>query len=166
MLRALCAASAPRFVLVGLAMTVLNLALFRGLSPLLVAELANLSAFLLVTQVNFAVSYLWTWSSRRVAAEETVRSVLRRALAFNGSATLGFGVNALVFSLTHRVAGTSPMVSAVLATSASAAANFLLSSLVVFRRPPLPAPGAAAVVASVPLGSPYASAVAETARPL
>jgi putative flippase GtrA len=138
MLRALCHASAVRFAVVGLAMTALHLAVFRAVSPFVVAEAANLTAFVLVTQVNFAVSYWWTWSSRRVAGEETVRSVLSRVAAFNGTAAVGFGANAVVFSLAYRVVGTTSMVAAVVATSVSAAASFLLSSLVIFRRRPLP----------------------------
>ena len=163
MLHALRHASTIRFAVVGLAMTALNLAVFRAVSPLVVAEAANLTAFLLVTQVNFVVSYWWTWSSRRIAGAETVRSVLRRALAFNGTAAVGFGANAVVFSLAYRVIGTTPMVSAVVATAASAVTNFLLSSLVVFRRRSLPADP---TPRSLPLGPQPATAGAETVRPL
>lgn len=137
MLRALRRASGTRFALVGLAMTVLHLAVFRLASPWVTAEFANVAAFLLVTQVNFVVSYYWTWSSRRVPGQESARSLLRRAVAFNGSAAVGFGVNAAFFSLAYRVAGTPAMASAVLASAVSAAASFLLSSRVVFARPAL-----------------------------
>jgi putative flippase GtrA len=65
--------------------------------------------------------------------------VLRRAVLFNGSAGLGFGVNAAVFSTAHRLVGLSPLESAVVATFAGAAASFLLSSRVVFVRRPVPA---------------------------
>jgi putative flippase GtrA len=138
MLRALCASTGPRFAVVGLAMTVLHLSVFRLMASRSVAEVANVVAFLVVTQINFSLSHYWTWSSRRVAAEETVRAVLRRALVFNGSAALAFSVNAAVFSLAYRGVGTSSMVSALVATVASAAASFLLSSRVAFRLRPLP----------------------------
>lgn len=128
-------AASVRFALVGAAVTVLHLALFTALSGRLVAELANLVAFVLATQVNFAVSYYWTWSARRVRGAETVRSVLRRAVLFNGSAALGFGLNAAVFSMVYRVAGLPSLASALVATVVSAAASFVLSSRVVFRRP-------------------------------
>jgi putative flippase GtrA len=134
MLRALLAASATRFAVVGLAMTALNFVVFELLEQRMVAELANVLAFVAATQVNFAVSYYWTWSTRRVIGGETVASVLRRAVLFNGSAALAFGVNAAVFSLVYRVVGVSPTASVLIATVASAVASFVLSSRLVFAR--------------------------------
>ncbi len=134
MLRALSRVPAARFAVVGLAMTALHLAVFRLVLPSTVPEVANVVAFLTATQVNFALSYFWTWSARRPVGSETVGSVLRRALLFTGSAALGFGVNAVVFSAAHRLGGLGPMQSAVVATVASAATNFLLSSRFVFAR--------------------------------
>lgn len=135
MLSALGRATVARFAVVGLAVTGLHLALFALLSRWTVAELANVVAFVVATQVNFAVSYYWTWSSRRLVGEETLRSVLRRAAVFNGSAALGFGVNAAVFSMAYRVVGMPSMASALVATVVSAAASFVLSSRVVFTAP-------------------------------
>ena len=134
MMRLLCQAATARFAVVGLAMTVLHLAVFRLLLPWSVPEVANVVAFLVATQVNFFLSYFWTWSARRPVGHETVGSVLRRAVLFNGSAALGFGVNAAVFSTALRIVGLTPLQSAVVATGASAAATFLLSSRVVFAR--------------------------------
>lgn len=134
MLRALCRAQTTRFAVVGLAMTALHLAVLQLVLPVAVAEVANVVAFLTATQVNFALSYFWTWSARRPLGHETAGYVLRRALLFNGSATLGFGVNAVVFSAAHRLAGLGPTASALVATVASAVASFLLSSRVVFAR--------------------------------
>ncbi|NEK58924.1 GtrA family protein [Geodermatophilus sabuli] len=135
MLSALRRARCARFAVVGLAMTVLHLAVFGVLVRWSPPEAANVIAFLTVTQVNFALSYFWTWSSRRPLGQETVASVLRRAVLFNGSAALGFGVNAAVFSTAHRMAGLPPMSSALAATVVSAGTSFLLSSRVVFARP-------------------------------
>ncbi len=139
MLQALWRSQTARFAVVGLAMTALHLAVFRLVLPSTMPEAANVIAFLTATQVNFALSYFWTWSARRPLGEETVGSVLRRAVLFNGSAGLGFGVNAAVFSTAHRLVGLAPLESAVVATFASAAASFLLSSRVVFVRRPVPA---------------------------
>jgi putative flippase GtrA len=139
MLRALSAArrsAGTRFAVVGAAMTVLHLAVFTAASTRVPVEAANVVAFLLVTQVNFVVSYRWTWASRRVPGREPVRAVVRRAVVFNGSAALTFGVNAAVLSLAYRVAGATPLVSAVVATVVSAGASFLMSSRVVFARRP------------------------------
>lgn len=134
MLRALCRAQTTRFAVVGLAMTALHLTVFQFVLPWSVPEIANVIAFLAATQVNFALSYFWTWSARRPVGQETVGYVLRRALLFNGSAALGFGVNAAVFSAVHRLAHLGPTQSAVVATVASAAVSFLLSSRIVFAR--------------------------------
>lgn len=126
-----------RFVVVGLAMTAFHLLVFRLVVPWTVPEVANLVAFLTVTQVNFALSYFWTWSSRRPIGHESAGSLLRRAVLFNSSALLSFGLNAAVFSTAYRVIGAPPMVSAVAATAAGAAASFLISSRFVFARRPL-----------------------------
>ena len=134
-MRALLRAPAARFVVVGLAMTVLHLLVFWLLVRHTVPEVANVVAFLTVTQVNFAASYLWTWSSRRPLGQESVASVLRRAVLFTGSASAGFGINATAFSVAHRLAGLAPLEAALVATAASAAGTFLLSSYVVFARP-------------------------------
>jgi len=137
MLHALCRAQTTRFAVVGLTMTALHLAVLRLVLPGTVAEVANVVAFLVATQVNFALSYWWTWSARRPRGQETVGHVLRRALLFNGSAALGFAVNAVVFSTVHRLVGLGPTTSALVATVASAAASFLLSARVVFARRPV-----------------------------
>jgi putative flippase GtrA len=137
MLRVLLRARTARFAVVGLAMTALHLAVFQIVLPVSLPEVANVVAFLVATQVNFGFSYLWTWSSRRPVGRETVSSVFRRALLFNGSAALGFGVNAAVFSTAHRLIALAPLASAIVATAASAAATFLLSSRVVFARRPV-----------------------------
>ena len=134
-MRALLSARMVRFGIVGTAMTGLHLVLFSLLVPLTTPELANGAAFLVATQVNFVVSYLWTWSSRRPLGQETVGYVLRRAVLFTGAAVVGFGVNAVAFSLAYRLLGFEPLVSAVVATGASATATFLLGARVVFRGP-------------------------------
>ncbi len=134
MLRTIWRAQTARFAVVGLAVTALHLAVLQLVLPWSVPEIANVIAFLTATQVNFALSYSWTWAARRPVGSETVGSVLRRALLFTGSAALGFGVNAVVFSAVHRLVGLDPMQSAVVATVASATANFVLSSRFVFAR--------------------------------
>jgi putative flippase GtrA len=138
MLHELWHAHSTRFAVVGLAMTALHLVVFTLVLPWSVPETANVVAFLTATQVNFALSYSWTWSSRRPLGQETVGYVIRRAFLFNGSALLGFSLNAVVFSTAYRIVGMPPLGSAVVATAASAAAGFLLSSRVVFTRRPVP----------------------------
>jgi putative flippase GtrA len=158
MLQAPCRAASTRFIAVGLAMTALHLAVFQLLLPWSVPEVANVAAFLLATQVNFLLSYYWTWSDRRPVGRETAGSIARRAALFNGSAAFGFGLNAAGFSTALRVVGLPPVHSAVVATVASAAATFVLSSRVVFvRRPAVPA----AVDAPGPVRTPVAAPAAD-----
>ncbi len=135
MLHTLRTSPVPRFAVVGLAMSALHLAVFHLLSGRVVAELANLVAFLVVTQVNFAVSDRWTWASRRVPGG-LLRERTARVLAFNAMAASGFAVNALVFSVAFRVLGLGATAGALVGIVAGAGATFLLSSRVVFRRSP------------------------------
>jgi len=132
MLLALGHASVVRFAVVGTAMTALHLTVFRLALPVALPEIANVVAFLVATQVNFALSYVWTWSSRRRPGRETLGVVLRRAVLFTGAALLGFGVNAAAFTWVYRIAGLPPVASALAATVLSAATNFVLGSRVVF----------------------------------
>ncbi|WNV75875.1 GtrA family protein [Geodermatophilus sp. DSM 44513] len=139
MLHVLWRAATTRFIAAGLAVTALHLAVFQTVLPWSVPEVANVVAFLVATQVNFFLSYYWTWSDRRPVGRQTVGSLARRAALFNGSAAFGFGVNAAGFSTALRVVGLPPLHSAVAATVASAAATFVLSSRLVFaRRPTVP----------------------------
>src|SRR4028119_392218 len=153
----------PRSAVAGRPRPALHLVIFTLVLPWSVPETANVVAFLTATQVNFALSYSWTWSSRRPPGRETVGYVIRRAFLFNGSALLGFSLNAVAFSTAYRIVGMPPpggargaparcgltagvfppacrivgmprLGSAVVATAASAAASFLLSSRVVFTR--------------------------------
>ena len=137
MLRALGRAQTTRFAVVGLAMTALHLLVFQLVMRWTAPEAANAVAFVVATQVNFVLSYFWTWSARRPVGEESVGSVLRRAVLFNGSAALGLGVNTVVFSTALRLVGLAPLTSALVATVASATTSFLLSSRVVFARRPV-----------------------------
>lgn len=143
MLRRLSAAPVLRFGVVGVAMSALHLVVFHLVAGRLVAELANLVAFLVVTQVNFVVSDRFTWASRRVATLST-RELALRVLAFNGTAASGFALNALAFSAAYRLLGAGDTASAVVGVLAGAGATFLLSSRLVFRRAAVaPAPALA-----------------------
>lgn len=140
MLRALCRAQTARFAVVGLAMTALHLTVFRIVLPWSLPEVANAVAFVTATQVNFLLSYFWTWSARRPVGQETPAYVFRRAILFNFSAALAFAVNAAVFSAAYRIAELPPVESALAATLVSAATSFLLSSRVIFAHRPVARP--------------------------
>jgi putative flippase GtrA len=137
MLHALYRARTARFAVVGLTVTALHLMVFQLVLPWSAPEVANVVGFVVATQVNFVLSYFWTWSSRRPVGQETVRRLLRRVALFNGSAALAFGANAAVFSVAYRIAGVSPVGSALMATAGSAVMSFVLSSRVVFTLPPV-----------------------------
>lgn len=133
MLRRLLGSPVLRFGVVGLAMSALHLVVFHLVAGRLVAELANLVAFLVVTQVNFVVSDRFTWASRRTVGRP-LRERALRVLAFNGTAASGFALNALAFSAAYRLLGAGETTSAVVGVLAGAGATFLLSSRFVFRR--------------------------------
>lgn len=137
MLRTVAASPLLRFAVVGSAMSALHLVVFHLLLGRTVAELANLVAFLVVTQVNFVVSDRWTWASRRVHGR-AVRVQVARLLAFNATAASGFALNALAFSAAYRLLGLPATPSALVGIVAGAGATFLLSSRLVFRRLPTP----------------------------
>lgn len=134
MLRPLLRDHRARFAAVGVAMTLLHLVVFRVLEPHLLAEVANAAAFVVVTQVNFGVSYHWTWASRRTAGREPVLRVARRMLVFNASVLVAFLVNSAAFWAGHRLLGVPPLVSVLAATAVSAVVSYLVSSRVVFAR--------------------------------
>ncbi|TNM64224.1 GtrA family protein [Streptomyces sp. NP160] len=140
-----------RFAVTGVAMTLLHLAVFRLLSGHVLAEVANATAFVVATQVNFLVSYHWTWASRRSARTEPLRAVARRAALFNASVLVAFGANSLAFWAVHRLLGVPGTASVLLATVVSAAVSYLVSSRVVFARGAL---AAAAPAAAVPVAGP------------
>lgn len=140
-----------RFAVTGVAMTLLHLAVFRLLTGHVLAEVANATAFVVATQVNFLVSYHWTWASRRSGQTEQLRSVARRALLFNASVLVAFGANTLAFWAVHRLLGVPGTASVLLATVVSAAVSYLVSSRLVFARRVLVA---AAPGSSVPVAGP------------
>lgn len=147
MLRRLSSSPVLRFGVVGVAMSALHLAVFHLVVGATVAELANLVAFLVVTQVNFLVSDRWTWASRR-GATTSVGAQALRLLAFNGTAAVGFALNAVAFSTAYRLLDVPATPSAVVGVLAGAGATFLLSSRLVFRRTPVvTADGSARVAA-------------------
>ncbi|MEI4270961.1 GtrA family protein [Klenkia sp. LSe6-5] len=150
MLRQLYRSAVVRFAVVGAAMTGLHLLVFTALSRWVLAEVANVGAFVLVTQANFVVSRYWTWADRRPSGPSSWRALLRAVVLFNGSAVLAFGVNAVSFSVALRVVGLGPTVSVLLASLVAAGSSFVVSSRVVFRRP-VPA-------LSVPVASPAPAA--------
>ncbi len=131
-----------RFALVGLGITGVHFLVLAALLPVVVPEVANALAFVVATQVNFAVSYSWTWASRRGPGREGPRQLARRLGLFNASALVAFAVNAAAFAGAHRLLDTPPLVSAVVATVLSAVVSFVVSSRLVFARRTLaPAPG-------------------------
>lgn len=131
-----------RFALVGLAITGVHFVVLAALLPVVVPEAANALAFVVATQANFAVSYSWTWASRRGPGREGPRQLARRLGLFNASALVAFAVNAGAFAAAHRLLDTPPLLSAVLATVLSAVVSFVVSSRLVFAQRTLaPAPG-------------------------
>jgi putative flippase GtrA len=125
-----------RFGIVGFAVTAVFFAIFRSLLIVLSPTRANLTAFVIATQLNFVMSYKWTWVERTSGRPHGAYSVLRRALLFNGTAAIALAANSGAFITSQRALNMTPMGSAALATIASAGASFLLNSRVTFARTP------------------------------
>ncbi|MEH3079133.1 MAG: GtrA family protein [Quadrisphaera sp.] len=171
-LRALVVASRDpraRFLVVGVGSTLVHLAVMTSLLPLVVAEAANATAFVVATQANFAASYRWTWASRRSGSEGRAH-LLRRLALFNAAAVLGFGVNSACFTSAHRLLDAPPVLSALMATAVSAVVSFAVTSRLVFaQRAARPAGAASAAVAPLAVrrsAAAAASAGAPAAGPL
>jgi putative flippase GtrA len=107
-------------------LAVLDLLLYLRWEPLG----ANIAAFLLAAQVNFLLSYTFTWHDRHPLWRDK-RVLLARWLTFHlcisGTALL----NMLVFLLAHTVLPV--LVSSALGIVVAASANFLLGNHLVFR---------------------------------
>ena len=121
-----------RFLSVGAAASLLYLLLLyliqlSGMPKLL----ANLFAFEISTQVNFTLSYFITWYDR-TPERPTVRYVIERLLGFNGMAVTTLVINMSVFAL--MLLYVHFMVAGAVAVLAAATANFIVSSLLIFRR--------------------------------
>ncbi len=125
-----------RYAVVGLICTAFQLLLFPMLLRVGVPPVAaNTAAFLLSTQVNFVLSYRFTWAHRRGGMRLPARRLAARCLAFNGAASFGLAVNAVAFFALHALVALPPMPSAVAAVAASTAVTYLLSSKMIFIRP-------------------------------
>jgi putative flippase GtrA len=90
---------------------------------------ANLIAFLLAAQLNFALSVAFTWRDRRTSG-----SLLRRWLLYHGSIAAMALLNMLVFIVMR------PLVPVLLASALgitiAAVGNYLAGDRLVFRRAP------------------------------
>lgn len=165
-LRALVVASRDpraRFLVVGVGSTLVHLAVMTSLLPLVVAEAANATAFVVATQANFAASYCWTWASRRSGSEGRAH-LLRRLALFNAAAVLGFGVNSACFTSAHRLLDAPPVLSALMATAVSAVVSFAVTSRLVFaQRAARPVGAASAAVAPLAVRRSAAAAAAAAA---
>jgi len=118
-----------RFAIVGGTAALLQLVLLAALTDAgWHAALANVAAYLLSAQVNFALSTLFAWHDRHLA----VRGALpRRWLRFHGSITGTFALNQLVFLAARTALPT--LVASALGIICAALINYLVFDRVVFR---------------------------------
>ena len=94
--------------------------------------LANITASLLGTEVNFALSFLFTWRDR--CSSRGVKQVLRRWIAYHTSIVGTLLLSQLLF-LAARLA-LPLLLASLLGTCITAAANFVLMNHFVFRWQP------------------------------
>jgi putative flippase GtrA len=122
-----------RYVLVGVVCTTAQLLAFQALVWAgMASAIANSLTFVLSTQLNFALSDRYTWVHRRRAGSQSARPWAVRCLAFNATAALGLGVNAIAYFGVHHELGLAPLTAAVAAVAASTMVTYVLSSWLVF----------------------------------
>jgi putative flippase GtrA len=90
---------------------------------------ANLLAFLLAAQLNFALSLAFTWRDRQAS-----RSLVHRWLLYHGSIAAMALLNQLVFLLARPLVST--MVASALGIAAAALGNYLAGDRLIFHRSP------------------------------
>jgi len=121
-----------RFGFVGGTCAALQLGILFGLVHLgLEQHAANILAFLVSTQVNFALSSIVTWHDRRATAA-TRSTVATRLASYNAMALATLLVNQAVFSLAATVA--HYLVASALGIVTAAVINYLVSGRVIFAR--------------------------------
>ena len=91
---------------------------------------ANLLTFLLAAQINFLLSYTFTWHDRHPLWRDR-RVLLARWLAFHLSISGTALLNMLVFLLAHAILPV--LISSALGIIVAASINFLLGNYLVFR---------------------------------
>lgn len=91
---------------------------------------ANAVALLLSTQVNFVLSYVFTWGDRR-PLQATPRAVLGRWTVYQGSTAGAALLNMGVFILTRADLGT--LVASALGTAVAALLNYVAGNRLVFQ---------------------------------
>jgi putative flippase GtrA len=121
------ASRAGRFVVTGCLAGLGQLAIFEGLLDLGWPALgANVTAFLLAAQLNFALSTLFTWHDRI-----TVRSLWHRWATFHISIAAMAVLNMLVFAAAR--ATVPHLLAAALGICTGAVGNFFIGDRLVFR---------------------------------
>lgn len=124
-----------RYAVVGLVCTAFQLLVFAGLHRLMPAEVANAAAFIISTQLNFLLSYRWTWAARLAGANDTRRIAVRRLVGFNLAASAGLLINSGAFIALFRLLHLAANLSAPLAVTVSTCASYVLGSKFVFAAP-------------------------------
>lgn len=110
-----------KFGIVGVVCTLLQIAILHLLSPFMPEVLASAIGFLISAQVNFLLSYFFTWNdSRRKKGLQFFMTWLR----FNGVVLVGAAVNTAAFALIHLVVINA--VAVILATAISTSCTYLL----------------------------------------
>ena len=121
-----------KFVMVGGSCAVVQLSVLHGLVTADVEEhLANLIAFIISMEVNFALSQFFTWRDRWSASLGT-GTLFRRLLFFNVAATTTGVVNQGAFALLNLFMEYLPAAAGGIAVAAFT--NFALNDRLVFRR--------------------------------
>jgi len=107
-----------------------QLLLLHLLEHYMPALYANGIGFMISAQLNFVLSYTFTWGD---SARRTGGYLLLTWLKFAFNATLALGINSLLFGLAHNVCALPSLVAAIFATLLSTVCTFLINHHVVFQ---------------------------------
>jgi putative flippase GtrA len=120
-----------RFILTGSIAALIQLGLLDTLTHLgWKATLANIIAFLLAAQVNFALSYVFTWHDRH-PLRRAKKILLKRWIAFHIGISGTALLNMLVFIIAVRVP--PALLASALGIGVAALINFVINDRLIFR---------------------------------
>jgi putative flippase GtrA len=118
-----------KFVAVGSVCLIVQLALLHLLEPHMSSLLANGLGFLTSAQVNFWLSYYFTWRDRE---RRKGKRLVLTWLSFMTNVSLGLAINTMVFYLMHHFIGAHSIISAISATGCSAVCTYLVNHYGIF----------------------------------
>lgn len=129
-----------RFAMVGTLCLIFQWILVQPLHMVMHLYFADAIAFLCSAQLNFLLSFIWTWGDRTTSVGELESSWRTRWLKFNTSAIMAaVAVNPTAFTILYSWIELRLWAALLIANITSTAFTFCMNHFIVFRPPPIPA---------------------------